>query len=113
MQSDRFQNRARWTKMAGRKNKFKRKNLVFLTIDRGKVELNRKPPDGVIVDSKKGTWKLKNGNEEYRIGLDERTVYPKYLRSGVIGVYNASKIQHLRLLLHTAILATRNDTCDD
>ncbi|MBU4257440.1 hypothetical protein KKC04_03440 [Patescibacteria group bacterium] len=78
--------------------------LIFLVyaLNNCYVKVVERVPNDVTVDFKKGTWYY--DKKEYNIG---NMRYCEHSRCGVIGVYDANKINHLDNMAHHAIEATR------
>lgn len=83
------------------KQKYLKKNLVFLCYDRG-IKITRTVPEGVILDLKQGTWSFPEdthfGNRLFEIGTETRYVADNH-KWGVIGVYDMTRFRHIELLI--------------
>ena len=100
------------------KNKFLKRNLVFLMYS-GNIcyaKVVSKMPEEIEVDLQKGTWSYKEkrlnhgGWQEFKIGSQVRHCEDG-CRGGMIGVYDRTNVQHLDSMVHAAGEATRSRGC--
>lgn len=98
-----------------KRQKYLKKNLIFLSCDRG-IHISKKCPEGVTFDLVKGTWMFeKDPHSErrgpFKIGTDTRFVERNH-QWGPIGAYDMTRFQHIETMLFEALQHSSRDCID-
>jgi len=98
----------------GQRQKFYKKNLVFLSHGNPYLQMTKSPPEGLALDLVNGTWDFERdaqfGKGPFKIGRDTRYYSPNH-KWGPIGVYDITNFDHIKAMAHQIQNACR--CCND